>query len=119
MLNHLCPCCGRHCYLDELQCERGTEYRETGVIPPRKPHPVHPERPDGAGTRKAPSEKKMQYLALDRDGRLLWNLRELGEAVTSSETSDACGLLSCLREEDRADLLMLLEKLMHSRHPKK
>ena len=116
MLNHLCPCCGRHCYLDELQCERGTEYRETGVIPPRKSRPASP---DGTGMRKPPSEKKMQYLALDRDGRLLWNLRELGEAVRSAEASDAGELLACLREEDRADLLMLLEKLMHGRHHKK
>ncbi len=113
MLKHLCPCCGRHCYLDEVQCERGTEYRETGVIPPRKP------RPDGNGERKKPSEKKMQYLALDRDGRLLWNLREMGDTMRALEEVGECDPLSCLRDEDKADLLMLLEKLKHSWHHKK
>lgn len=110
MLTHLCPCCGRHCYLDEVQCERGAEYRETGVIPPRRP------RPDGGGERKRPSEKKMQYLALDREGRLVWKLREIGAAIEALENPDASKLFGCLRDEDRADLLMLLEKLGHSWH---
>ena len=110
MSKHLCPCCGRHCYLDEVQCERGAEYKETGIIPPRKP------RPDGNGERKKPSEKKMQYLALDRDGRILWNLREMGETTRALEEIGECDLLTCLRDEDRTDLLMLLEKLKHSWH---
>ena len=110
MSKHLCPCCGRHCYLDEVQCERGVEYKETGVIPPRQP------RPDGNGERKKPSEKKMQYLALDRDGRILWNLREMGETTRALEEIGECDLLTCLRDEDRTDLLMLLEKLKHSWH---
>lgn len=113
MLKHLCPCCGRHCYLDEVQCERGAEYKETGVIPPRKP------RPDGNGERKKPSEKKMQYLALDRDGKLLWNLREMGSTLSENENPNTDELFGCLRDEDRADLLMLLEKLKHSWHHKK
>ncbi len=108
MLKHLCPCCGRHCYLDDVRCERGAEYKETGVIPPHKP------RPDGNGERKKPSEKKMQYLALDRDGRMLWNLREMGDAIRALEEAGEGDLLSSLRAEDRADLLMLLEKLKHS-----
>ena len=107
MLKHLCPCCGRHCYLDDVRCERGTEYKETGVIPPRKP------RPDENGGRKKPSEKKMQYLALDRDGRLLWNLREMGDTIRVLEEAEERDLLSSLRDEDRADLLMFLEKLKH------
>ncbi|MBQ8641110.1 MAG: hypothetical protein IJ480_02740 [Clostridia bacterium] len=112
MLKHLCPCCGRHCYLDDLQCERGMEYAQTGVIPPRRP------KPDGNGEKRQMPEKKRQYLALDRDGKLIWNLRELGAALSETET-DAEMQLACLREEDRADLLMLLEKLKHSLHHKK
>lgn len=107
MLKHLCPCCGRHCYLDELQCERGVEYKETGVIPPRKP------RPHGNGEGKKPSERKMQYLALDREGKLIWNLREMGNMIDSLENADGNELFACLREEDRADLLILLEKIKH------
>ena len=62
---------------------------------------------------KKPSEKKMQYLALDRDGRLLWNLREMGDTIRALEEAGEGDLLSSLRDEDRADLLMLLEKLKH------
>lgn len=112
MIKHLCPCCGRHCYLDEVQCERGAEYRETGVIPPRKP------RPEGNSEGKRTSEKKMQYLALDRDGKLMWNLREMGDTIRVLEAAGECDLLFSLRDEDRADLLMLLEKLKHSWHHK-
>lgn len=107
MLKHLCPCCGRHCYLDEPQCERGVEYKETGAIPPRKP------RPHGNGEGKKPSEKKMQYLSLDREGKLVWNLREMGNTISSLEETDGGELFACLREDDRSDLLMLLEKVKH------
>ena len=108
MLKHICPCCGHHCYLDEVQCERGMEYRETGIIPPRKP------KPDGE--KRKPSEKKMQYLALDREGKLALNLRELGEKIAEMENSEE--LFAILRDEDRSDLLLLLEKLKHSLHHK-
>lgn len=30
-----CPCCGRHCDLSEPHCERGEEYKRTGVITER------------------------------------------------------------------------------------
>lgn len=105
MLKHLCPCCGRHCYLDEPRCERGIQYRENGVIPPRK------QKPDGEN--KKPSEKKMKYLALDREGKLTWNLREMGNLINSLEDINVNELFACLREEDRDDFLMLLEKVKH------
>ena len=52
MLEHLCPCCGRHCYLDHPHCERGAEYAKSGVIPPRT------RKPDGERDGKKPSEHK-------------------------------------------------------------
>ena len=55
----------------------------------------------------------MQYFTLDRDGRLLWNLREMGDTIRALEEAGAGDLLFSLRDEDRADLLMLLEKLKH------
>ena len=55
----------------------------------------------------------MQYLVLDRDGKLLWNLREIGDIIRALEETGEGDLLSSLRDEDRADLLMLLEKLKH------
>ena len=36
-----CPCCGRHCPMDDLHCGRGEEYARTGVIPPRDPNRAH------------------------------------------------------------------------------
>lgn len=108
MLKHLCPCCGRHCYLDEPQCERGIEYKETGVIPPRKPRPN--------GEKKAMSEKKRIYLSLDRDDKIVFNIREMGVLLKTLREENSDVLFSNLREEDRADLLMLLEKLKHRWH---
>lgn len=35
MENKICPCCGRHCSLDDPHCERGERYAQTGVIPER------------------------------------------------------------------------------------
>jgi len=40
---NVCPCCGRHCDLSAPSCERGEEYKRTGVIPERKGHGEHGE----------------------------------------------------------------------------
>ena len=111
MIEHLCPCCGRHCYLDEPQCERGVIYKETGEIPPRKP-----KAGANGETRKLP-EKKLKYLALNRDEKIIWNIQEIGMNAVEIETS--IELLDCLRENDRATLLLLLEKVAHGLHHKK
>ena len=111
MLKHLCPCCGRHCYLDDPKCERGAQYAETGVIPPRKP------RPEGHPGGRKPSEQKMRYLAMDREEKITFNLQNMGNTLQSlGDTVTPGELLDCLRDEDRADLLMLLEKLKHAWH---
>lgn len=36
MENKTCPCCGRHCSLDDPHCERGVQYAKTGIIPERE-----------------------------------------------------------------------------------
>ena len=105
-MNHLCPGCGSHCYLDEPQCGRGAEYAKTGVMPPRKP------KLDENGNIRKPPEKKLKYLALSRDEKITHNLRMIAER-------DSASLLACLREDDRNDLLMLLEKVAHGLHHKK
>ena len=186
MLKHLCPCCGRHCYLDHPHCERGAEYAKSGVIPPRT------RKPDGERDGKKPSEHKKKYHTLDRDNKLIWNIRDMGqviyalaegkgsqsriliiinqaETITQRELTERLGvqpgsasevigklesaglvtrtmseqdrrtsdiklteagkekakeaaeqrkqrhteMFSCLSEEDKADLLMLLEKVNH------
>ena len=104
MIKDLCPGCGKHCYLNEARCERGIEYANTGILPPRRP------RPEGVPARKH-SEQKMKYLAMSRDEKLAWNLQEMGAAAAQQD--DAEGLFACLREEDCTALLMLLEKVKH------
>ena len=101
MIKDLCPGCGKHCYLNEARCERGMEYAKTGVMPPRRP------RPDG-GHGKKHSEEKMKYLALDTEAKIVWNIRELADAACDTDTP---ALTEGLWEEDRAVLLMLLEKV--------
>lgn len=119
MLKHLCPCCNRHCYLDEPRCERGEIFAKTGVIPPREP------KTDGSQGRKPHSEMKKIYRSLDQDSKLVWMLRKIS-STTNSLTWDAqsepddesrkenSGLFACLREEEKKDLLMLLEKASYS-----
>lgn len=76
MLNQLCPCCGRHCYLDEPGCARGAEYAKTGVIPPRKHK--HGER--GGDAKKTPAHKR-RYHTLDSKNKLIWNMRDIGHTL--------------------------------------
>lgn len=106
MLKDLCPGCPHHCYLDDPRCERGAVYAATGEMPPRKP------RPAGEQGHKPPNERKAQYRALDQQGKLVWSIRELNVMLEEAEGID---LFSCLREDDRAALLMLLEKVRLSR----
>lgn len=108
MLKDLCPGCPHHCYLDEPRCERGAVYAATGQLPPRKP------RPAGEQGHKPPNERKAQYRALDQPGKLIWSIRELNEMLDADETD----FFSCLREDDRAALLMLLEKVRLSHRHK-
>lgn len=121
MLKHLCPCCNRHCYLDDVQCERGEQYAATGVIPPRKP------KPEGSQEKKPHSEMKKIYRSLDQDSKLVWMLRRMGSTAQALAWDAQCEpdemsqkenskLFACLRAEDRKDLLMLLEKVSHSWH---
>ena len=112
MMNHLCPGCGSHCYLDEPQCERGAEYTKNGVMPPRKP------RLDENGNVRKPPEKKLKYLVLSRDEKILWNLRSMGEQIDALGDTVPEDMFACLREDDRTALLMLLERVKHSWHHK-
>lgn len=105
MLKDMCPGCPHHCYLDEPRCERGAVYAATGELPPRKP------RPAAEQGHKPPNERKAQYWALDQQGKLFWSIRELNDILDADEAN----LFSCLREDDRAALLMLLEKVRLSR----
>ena len=105
MIKDMCPGCGRHCYLDAVGCPRGEDYAKTGIMPPRV------KRSEGHAGGKRPSEKKMQYLALDCEGKLIWNIREMAGMIP--EHWEDGKLFDCLWDEDREALRMLLEKVKH------
>jgi len=69
----LCPCCGRHCDLSDPHCERGIEYRKTGVIPEDR----HGEGHHGSHHRRVP------YRSLDINDKLVDGLRDLGGLMRS------------------------------------
>lgn len=104
MIKDLCPGCGKHCYLDQTRCERGIEYAETGIMPPRRP------KPRGVHDAKH-SEQKMKYLAMNMDEKIKANILDMSVELSKEEVPD--GLFECLREDDHAALLMLLEKVKH------
>lgn len=72
MLNNLCPCCGRHCDLENPSCERGRTYAKTGVIPNHE-HTFKGDKPM--------EEQKKRYLSLDQNNKLIWNIRDLGHTI--------------------------------------
>ena len=97
----VCPCCGRHCNLDNPHCERGIEYAKTGVIPSRSHD--HRERHEGHyrehhGDRKHFNHKQ-RYQGLDVDNKLIWNLRDLGHCIRdlSEGKASQSRILSILR----------------------
>lgn len=105
MLKHLCPCCGRHCYLNNTQCERGAVYAQTGVIPPRAPK--------AAGHNEKKNSHKKKYHTLDQDNKLIWNLRDMGHVIRSlSEGKGSQSrILYILSEEETMTQRELTERL--------
>lgn len=107
MLKHLCPCCGRHCYLEHPNCERGAEYAKTGVIPPR----IH--KPDGDRDAKKPAEHKKRYHTLDQENKLIWNIRDMGHIIRALSEGKASQsrILILLSEEGPITQSELTERL--------
>lgn len=69
--NNICPCCGRHCNLNEPHCNRGKEYIRTGII-------VQSEYTNDHSKKVFDNE---QYNLLDMDNRLIMNLRDSGHRI--------------------------------------
>lgn len=66
-----CPCCGRHCDLNDLHCDCGREYVRTGVVM---------EREHGQ-SKSRNIRRTANYSELDMDSKLIMNLRDLGHMV--------------------------------------
>ena len=67
--NSRCPCCGRHCDLQQPHCERGQEFLRTGSMPEHR------------GPHLAPQTREARYRAVDMDNKLIMNLRDLGHTL--------------------------------------
>lgn len=65
-----CPCCGRHCDLNQPHCERGEEYARTGVIVEGMHH-----------HNKKNFHNMKDYDTLDIDNKLIINLRDLAHGM--------------------------------------
>ena len=107
MLKHLCPCCGRHCYLEHPSCESGVEYAKTGVIS----HRIHTS--GGKRDGKKPSEHKNRYHTLDQDNKLIWNIRDMGHIIRALSEGKASQsrILILLDEEETITQSELTERL--------
>lgn len=77
MLKHLCPCCGRHCNLEQPNCDRGREYEKSGLVPPYARDAEGEREGDGL------SEQERRYHMLDQDNKLIWNIRDMGQVIVS------------------------------------
>lgn len=66
---HFCPCCGRHCDLDDPHCDRGRAFLEAGATATRYFSPEEAER------------RRTDYETMDMDSRLIVNLRDLGHTI--------------------------------------
>ena len=169
-----CPCCGRHCPMDDLHCRRGQEYARTGVIPPRDPNREHGHgehghgehghgehghgehghgehghgehghgehghgehghgehghgehgddaEPDpdqahhgehGPGGPRHSEGWQARYQAQDAQGRLIWNLRDIGHTIRALSEGKASRVrvLAQLREDGRITQRELTERL--------
>ena len=108
MANKLCPCCGRRCYLDEVKCERGREYLQTGVIPPRKPKPGH-------GTDGNKPNPHRQYMKLTVEEKLVVTVKDLVEMMNNlPQEINETQVFDCLRDDDKQEVLMFMEKIKHT-----
>ena len=100
MTEEKCPCCGRHCSLDDLHCDRGRKYVRTGVIPEKKGKDDHKKR-----------VTKEEYDALSVEDKIIFNLSSVGRALGHHGDSIKDNVLKGLDENEKASLLALLEKI--------
>jgi hypothetical protein len=99
--NKNCPCCGRHCGLDDLHCERGRAYfGVNGGAEERNHHPHF----------HAHGREDMTI-----DDKLISLLRDCGHYLHHAEGGHE--LTAGLSDEDKKELIMLLKKCMiNARH---
>lgn len=98
--NQTCPCCGRHCPMNDLHCGRGREYASTGIVPPRD----HGQGGD---------DHRHRYHALDERDKLIWNLRDIGHTVRALSEGKAgqSRILILLKEAGAIPQRELTERL--------
>lgn len=92
-MENTCPCCGRHCPIEDLHCDRGRAHFG-GEGESHSFHGSHESRPE---------EKAL--VLLRKCGHFLHH---------SGDAGNPARLLSVLTEEERLQLEYLLEKCLNS-----
>lgn len=129
-MNEVCPGCGRHCALNEVRCDRGRAYVQTGVLPERNAHGEgghaghegH-EGHGGHGGRRHGGQGA-EYRDLPLESKLAASIRELGHAMhrleDRAQEDQAAALhrevFACLGEEEKQVVLTCMEKVCRSLH---
>lgn len=91
----VCPCCGRHCSVDNLHCPKGRNYfglEDTGAQHDRHRH---------------------FYDDTTVDGKAITMMLRCGHFLHHSAGEEPISL-SCLSEEEKAVLISLLNKCLES-----
>lgn len=109
-----CPICPRQCDLSAPHCERGMEYKKTGVIPQKKGHGR--ENSPRLYFEKREQQLVMKYLhhavgAADHGGITQENANEMFSVLTEQETIYLSELL-----EKLSDHWMMMAPNKPSRH---
>lgn len=129
-MNEVCPGCGRHCALNEVRCDRGRAYVQTGVLPERNAHGEggrdgheghgghegHEGHGGHGGRRHA--GQGAEYHDLPLESKLAVSVRELAHAFRRQEEQEAFPreVFGCLTEEEKNALLTSLEKVCRGLH---
>ena len=99
---NVCPCCGRHCSVDNLHCPRGRAY--FGI------------ETDAGHEEKHPHHHGHDKADMTIDDKVISLMRGCGHYLHHSmgEDSSSEQMLSCLSHEEKKELISLLKKCLQS-----
>lgn len=99
--SNVCPCCGRHCNVDNLHCPRGRAHFGIETEPGQEEHHHHHghDRAD-----------------MTIDDKVISLMRGCGHHLhhNMDENSSSEQMLSCLSPDEKKELISLLKKCLKS-----
>ena len=113
-----CPCCDRHCPVDNLHCSRGKEF--FGLSAEEKEEQGGHRHGKGFGNMEKDHMERtnMEKDHMTKEERVLVCIRQCGHYLHHSagkdSGADSKALLAALTEEEKDRLILLLEKCIRS-----